>query len=182
MTVLGSRVRSLREERGLSLRDLAGETGVSAAMLSQVERGETSPTISVAERIAQGLDLSLSQLLRLDEAPAVTIVRAWSRHAVGRDGHRHEVLTPVEPGLPASVAKHALEVGARTGDAPLHEPGSREFAVVTAGRIRLVVDGSEHVLDEGDSVAFDADLTHYLENVGDVPASFISVLTAGRRR
>ena len=52
---------------GLSLRDLAERSGVSAPMLSQVERGETSPTLAVAERIAAGLDLTLSQLLRLDE-------------------------------------------------------------------------------------------------------------------
>ena len=51
----------------LSLRDLAERSGVSAPMLSQVERGETSPTLQVANRIADGLELRLSQLLRLDE-------------------------------------------------------------------------------------------------------------------
>ena len=60
-------MRALREAMGLSLRDLAERSGVSAPMLSQVERGETSPTLAVAERIAAGLDLTLSQLLRLDE-------------------------------------------------------------------------------------------------------------------
>ena len=56
----------------LSLRDLAERSGVSAPMLSQVERGETSPTLHVAARIAAGLELRLSQLLRLDEDGAVT--------------------------------------------------------------------------------------------------------------
>ncbi len=65
---VGARVRALREAMGLSLRDLAERSGVSAPMLSQVERGETSPTLAVATRIAAGLELSLSQLLRLDEA------------------------------------------------------------------------------------------------------------------
>ncbi|HEU4980068.1 MAG TPA: helix-turn-helix transcriptional regulator, partial [Solirubrobacterales bacterium] len=64
---LGERSRSLREGMDLSLRDLAERSGVSAPMLSQVERGETSPTLAVAEKIAAGLELSLSQLLRLDE-------------------------------------------------------------------------------------------------------------------
>ena len=63
----GIRLRTLREGMDLSLRDLADRSGVSAPMLSQVERGETSPTLAVAERIAGGLALSLSQLLRLDE-------------------------------------------------------------------------------------------------------------------
>src|SRR3954454_19591499 len=57
------RLHALRDAMGLSLRELAERTGVSAPMLSQVERGETSPTLSVAGRIASGLELSLSQLL-----------------------------------------------------------------------------------------------------------------------
>src|SRR5256885_4395108 len=64
--VVGARVKALREASSLSLRDLAQRSGVSAPMLSQVERGETSPTLTVATRIAAGLDLRLSQLLRLD--------------------------------------------------------------------------------------------------------------------
>src|ERR1043166_569515 len=94
----GQRVRALREARGLSLRDLAQRSGVSAPMLSQVERGETSPTLAVAKRIASGLDLTLSQLLRLDEGGEVSIVRAKERRRGGADGHRYEVLTPPLPG------------------------------------------------------------------------------------
>ena len=60
---VGPRVKALREGLGLSLRDLSERSGVSAPMLSQVERGETSPTLAVAGRIASGLELSLSQLL-----------------------------------------------------------------------------------------------------------------------
>src|SRR6266581_1974920 len=77
--VIGARVKALREASELSLRDLAARSGVSAPMLSQVERGETSPTLTVAARIASGLELRLSQLLRLDEDGAVTIVRAAER-------------------------------------------------------------------------------------------------------
>ena len=76
---VGARVRALRDGMGLSLRDLAERSGVSAPMLSQVERGETSPTLSIASRIAAGLDLSLSQLLRLDESGSVSVVRALPR-------------------------------------------------------------------------------------------------------
>src|SRR5437762_8419484 len=98
--VIGARVKALRESSGLSLRDLAARSGVSAPMLSQVERGETSPTLTVAARIASGLELRLSQLLRLDEDGAVTIVRAAQRRlgGSGRRGHRFEVLTADRPG------------------------------------------------------------------------------------
>src|SRR6059036_3854800 len=83
MVAIGGRARALRESSELSLRDLAARSGVSAPMLSQVERGETSPTLTVAARIAAGLDLRLSQLLRLDEQGAVTIVRAGGRQRGG---------------------------------------------------------------------------------------------------
>src|SRR5947209_8194397 len=97
---LGLRVRALREAMNLSLRDLAERSGVSAPMLSQVERGETCPTLHVAARIAAGLELRLSQLLRLDEEGAVSVVRRQERRkgpgAVA--GPRHEILTPPLPG------------------------------------------------------------------------------------
>src|ERR687892_574192 len=91
---VGARIRALREAMGLSLRDLSSRTGVSPPMLSQVERGETSPTLAVADRIAAGLELTLSQLLRLDETDGVSVVRAAERRRAGGPRHRYEVLTP----------------------------------------------------------------------------------------
>ncbi len=185
IAAVGPRVKALREAMDLSLRDLAERSGVSAPMLSQVERGETSPTIAVAQRIAGGLDLTLSQLLRLDEGQHVAISRAASRRRSERGGHRFEELTPPLPGQRADVSLHVLEPGATTGgrtDPPMHEPGSRETAVVTAGTLALVVDGSRYDLQEGDSVTFDADLPHHFENDGEDPTEFFAVIAAGLRR
>lgn len=184
---IGQRVRALRDGMGLSLRDLAERTAVSAPMLSQVERGETSPTLAVAERIARGLDLSLSQLLRLDESDGVTIVRPGDRLGGGaaERGHRYEVLTPPIPGQRTEVSVHTLAPGAATGgpgDPPIHEPGSRETALVAAGRVSLVCDGMKHDLSEGDAVTFDADLPHHFENPGGADARLVSVVGAGLRR
>jgi transcriptional regulator with XRE-family HTH domain len=186
-TPIGGRVRALREAMRLSLRDLAERSGVSAPMLSQVERGETSPTLSVAARIAGGLDLSLSQLLRLDEGGAVTVVRAEDRAVGGArsHGHSYEVLTPPLPGQRAEVSLHVLEPGAHTAgedDPPMHEPGARETAVVLEGALMLHCDGDEHDLKQGDSVTFDSDLPHRFENPGRKPTRFLAVVTAGLRR
>ncbi len=182
---VGERVRALREAMGLSLRDLAERSGVSAPMLSQVERQETSPTIAVAAKIAAGLELSLSQLLRLDEGEHVTISRSGRRRRFERGGHRFEELTPPLPGQRADVSLHTLKPGAATGgsdDPPMHEPGSRETAVVLTGTLALVVDGSRHELRSGDSVTFDADLPHHFENEGEEPTRFLAVIAAGLRR
>jgi transcriptional regulator with XRE-family HTH domain len=182
---VGPRVKALREAGGWSLRDLAERSGVSAPMLSQVERGETSPTLQVAARIASGLQLRLSQLLRLDEDGAVSIVRRAERRAGGAGGHRYEVLTPPLPGLRAEVSRHALAPGAATGgpgDPPMHEPGARETALVERGALRLLIDGAEHDLGTGDCVTFDADLPHHFENDGEEEAVLLAIVSAGLRR
>jgi transcriptional regulator with XRE-family HTH domain len=186
--VLGVRVRALREAMSMSLRELAERSGVSAPMLSQVERGETSPTLQVATRIAKGLELRLSQLLRLDEGGAVTVVRAGERRAgptTNGKGHRYEILTPPLPGQRAEVSRHELAPGAVTGgpgDPPMHEPGSRESALVQAGTVVLHCDGDRHELAVGDCVTFDADLPHHFENPGAEEAVLLAVVSAGLRR
>jgi transcriptional regulator with XRE-family HTH domain len=183
---IGPRVRALREGMDLSLRDLAERSGVSAPMLSQVERGETSPTLAIASRIAAGLELTLSQLLRLDEGGSVSIVRASEvRSSGGRRGHASAVLTPPLPGQRAELSRHRLAPGAATGgagDPPMHEPGSREIAHVQEGALALVIDGERHELRAGDTVTFDADLPHHFENPGADDACFLAVVSAGLRR
>jgi XRE family transcriptional regulator, regulator of sulfur utilization len=185
---IGVRVKALRESESLSLRDLAQRSGVSAPMLSQVERGETSPTLAVAARIAAGLELRLSQLLRLDEDGAVTIVHASQRQRGGskRRGHSFEVLTSSQPGQRAELSRHTLAPGGATGapdDPPMHEPGSRETALVEGGLVVLVCDGRRYQLGEGDCVTFDADLPHHFENpTTDTEAAFLAVVSAGLRR
>jgi transcriptional regulator with XRE-family HTH domain len=184
---IGPRVRALREAMDLSLRDLAERSGVSAPMLSQVERGETSPTLSVASRIAAGLELRLSQLLRLDESGTVTVVREADRRRGGSPerGHAFEVLTAPLPGQRAELSRHTLSAGARTGgagDPPMHEPGSREIALVEHGCLVLDIDGERHDLAAGDCITFDADLPHHFENPGPGEAALLAVVSAGLRR
>jgi transcriptional regulator with XRE-family HTH domain len=184
---LGARVKALRETSSLSLRDLAQRSGVSAPMISQVERGETSPTLAVAARIAAGLELRLSQLLRLDEGGAVTVVRSTQRQRGGnaRRGHRFEVMTSGQPGQRAELSRHTLAPGGATGapdDPPMHEPGSRETALVQEGSVVLVCDGQRYELGEGDCVTFDADLPHHFENPTTAQAAFLAVVSAGLRR
>jgi mannose-6-phosphate isomerase-like protein (cupin superfamily) len=141
----------------------------------------------VAERIAAGLELRLSQLLRLDEDGAVAVVRRAERRKgpAGRSGHRYEILTPPLPGQRAELSRHTLGPGAVTGgpgDPPMHEPGSRETALVQSGTAVLIIDGQRHELHEGDCVTFDADLPHHFENPGNEEAVLLAVLSAGLRR
>jgi mannose-6-phosphate isomerase-like protein (cupin superfamily) len=115
----------------------------------------------------------------------VTIVRTGEGRRGGADGHRYEILSPPLPGLRAELSRHRLTPGAATGgpgDPPMHEPGSRETAVIEAGTVELHVDGQRHVLHAGDTVTFDADLPHHFENPGKEEAVLLAVVSAGLRR
>ena len=185
---IGPRVRALREAMDLSLRDLAERSGVSAPMLSQVERGETSPTLQIASRIAAGLELRLSQLLRLDEAGTVTH-RPRRRAPPRRLARAPATASRSSPRrCPASAPSSAATCSrparrpAAPGDPPMHEPGSREIALVEDGAVVLDIDGERHELAAGDCVTFDADLPHHFENPGPGEAALLAVVSAGLRR
>jgi len=139
----------------------------------------------VAEKIASGLAWSFPRRRRLDEAQPVVVSRSGAHWVRTRGGHRMEELPPPLPGQRADVSSHSLEPGTSTGgtgDAPMHEPGSRETAVVLSGEVVLVFEGERHPLSTGDSVTFDADLPHHFENQSDGPVEFIAVIAAGLRR
>ena len=186
VAAVGPRVKALREAMDLSLRDLAERSGVSAPMLSQVERGETSPTLQVASRIASGLELRLSQLLRLDEEGTVSVVRRGE----GRRGGARR---------PRLRGAHAAAAGpARRGHAPHARPRRRHrrpgrSAAPRARRPRdrrrrarradADVDGAEHELCAGDCVTFDADLPHHFDNHSERRRpSCWPIVSAGLRR
>ncbi len=188
--VIGARVKALREASGLSLRDLAERSGVSAPMLSQVERGETSPTLTVAARIAAGLELRLSQLLRLDEDGAVTVVRAGQRQRGGNKQARAQLrgahLLPARPArralAPHARARRRNRRGRRSADARARQP--RDRARRARARSCSCATGSATCWTEGDCVTFDADLPHHFENPRerDAEAAFLAVVSAGLRR
>src|SRR5205814_4048784 len=123
-----------------------------------------------------------------DEDGAVTIVRSSDRRkgpSGPKSGHRYQILTPPLPGQRAELSRHILAPGAVTGgpgDPPMHEPGSRETALVESGTVALVCDGERSQLAAGDCVTFDADLQHHFENPGPEEAVLLAVVSAGLRR
>ena len=99
--------------------------------------------------------------------------------------HTFEILTPPLPGQRAELSRHVLAPGAATGgpgDAPMHEAGSREVALVEQGSLVLDIDGERHDLRAGDTVTFDADLPHRFENPTKEEAILLAVVSAGLRR
>ena len=95
------------------------------------------------------------------------------------------MLTPPLPGQRAELSRHVLAPGAATGgpgDPPMHEPGSRETALVESGRVVLHCDGAAHELQTGDCVTFDADLPTTSRTPAPTRRRFLAIVSAGLRR
>jgi len=180
----GDRVRRLREQAGLTLEQVAKLSGVSRAMLSKVERGEKSPTIGVAKHIAHGLGVSFSALVSDESATrrAFALVRKAERQ-VFRDpetGFERHLLSPLMAGMSVEVVLHHLPPKASTGRTPPHPTGVTKHVLVSKGRVVVVVDNVETVLEEGDSLYFEADVEHWFENRTARAAEYTLVISAAQ--
>lgn len=178
--VFGARVRFLREQARITLEQLSGESGVSRAMLSKVERGEKSPTIGVAKRIAQSLSTSLSYLMGGEaDRQAVAVVRCAER-LVFRDkktGFERHLLSPPIAGATVEVLQHYIPPGISTGVLPALTSGAEKHVVVERGTLSVIVAGEPVELDEGDTLYFEADVEHAFENRTHVPCRYYLVIS-----
>lgn len=179
---LGFRVRELRRAKGLTLNELAEASGVSRAMISKVERGEKNPTLVVAAGISEGLEVTLSQLVGTEERREVVVVpRDW--RMVMRDpetGFERQLLSPTFGNRAVEFIRNVIPEGSTSGEFPPHKRGVQEYVVVEKGRLAAVLDGEEHVLEEGDAVYFEADVAHRFDNLGEGECSYYLVIDSGK--
>ena len=176
----GPRVRELRRERGLTLEELAGRSGVSRAMISKLERGEKNPTLVVAAKVAEGLGITLSQLMGIEERREVVVVPR-ERRMVMRDpetGFERQLLSPSFGGRGVEFIRNIVPEGSTSGDFPPHRRGVEEYVAVEKGYLRAVLGGQEHLLEEGDAVYFEADVTHRFDNAGEGECSYYLVIVS----
>jgi transcriptional regulator with XRE-family HTH domain len=175
---LGERVRALRRERRWTLELLAERSGVSRAMISKLERGEKTPTLVVAARVSEGLGVSLSQLVGIQERKEIVVVPR-ERRMVMRDpetGFERQLLSPSFGGCGLEFIRNVVPEGSTSGEFPPHRRGVEEYVVVEKGRLRAILGGEEHVLEEGDAAYFEADVAHRFDNVGEGECSYYLVI------
>ena len=175
---LGERVRALRSERGLTLDGLAGRSGVSRAMISKLERGEKNPTLVVAAKVAEGLGVSLSQLVGVEERREVVVVRR-ERRMVMRDpesGYERQLLSPSFGGRGIEFIRDVVPAGSTSGEFPPHRRGVTEYLVVERGRLRALLGTDEYFLERGDALYFEADVPHRFDSAGGGGCSYYLVI------
>ncbi len=166
LLAIGSRIRQLRGERGLTLQALAEMTGLSASLLSLVERGKTSPSIGTLVAIAHAFDVHMTDLM--PEAPATDELPVL-RHEEQRvfatpEGVNRRILRDDRVrGL--EVALNEYGEGGRSADSLLHHAGY-EYGVVIEGTLTVEVDGHSYELQPGDSIAYDSTHPHRIINRG----------------
>lgn len=178
----GANVRRRREEAGLTLEQLSTQSSVSRAMLSKVERGEKSPTIGVASKIAHALDTSLSDLIggAATAASGVAVVLRKQDRPVFRDPEtgfeRHMV--SAAPGVGGGeMVFHYLPAQVSTGLLPAYPQGSEKQLVVLEGTLTVLIGGISETLNAGDSVFFQADVDHGFANRTNAPCEYLMVMS-----
>ncbi len=145
---LGARVKELRRRRELTLEDLAERAGVSRAMISKVERGEKNPTLVVTAKVAEGLGVTLSELLGEEERREVVVVPR-ERRMVKSDpetGFERQLLSPTFGGRGVEFVRNVVPHGATSGEFPPHLRGLEDYVVVEKGRLWAVVGDEDHLL------------------------------------
>ena len=167
---LGRRIKMLRVSRGLTLKDLEERGGISATHVSEIERGKASPTVGALGRIARALGMRPATLVEAKIQPDFQVMRASHRpsRAVHWAKAAFEPLT--EPVHCSPLGAHIVRLPIDREAALTHSHEGEEWVTVLAGVCELVIDGTPHVLREGDCLHFRAHRTHSYSNLASEPA------------
>jgi transcriptional regulator with XRE-family HTH domain len=183
---LSATLKSVRKQQSLSLDQAAQKTGVSKAMLGQIERGESSPTLATLWKIATGLEVSLSSFIEpVPENARETIVRTAEdmRQNLGVPGTpaMHVApLFPYDPHFGYEYMDLILEPGYDRVSEP-HEAGVTEIMTVLDGQFDVYCDGQVHSLTAGQSIRFAGDAEHRYHNPHAEPCRIINLIHYGGR-
>lgn len=176
--VLGRNLRRLRTRQGLSLERLAKMSGVSRAMLGQIELGRSVPTIGLLWKVARALDISFAALTSSNGTGGAVLLRHDSAKTLTshNGAFTSRALFPVDGERRVEFYELHLRRGA-TEKAEPHPPGTVENLVVTEGTVEIVVGNTCQLLRRGDAILFEGDRPHSYSNIGDTDALMYLVMT-----
>jgi len=181
--LVGANLRRLRGERGLSLEKLARASGVSRAMLGQIELNQSTPTINVLWKIARALGVPFSALISEPTASRARVLHAEQAKVLrSRDGSfTSRALFPFDE--PQAAEFYELHLAPQSTEvAEPHAPGTVENLVVTRGALEMRIGDEVHQLATGDAIQFDADLPHQYHNPGRGEAVMYLVMTYAQKK
>jgi transcriptional regulator with XRE-family HTH domain len=166
VALLGARVRELRRDRGMTLKGLGREAGLSHPFLSQLERGLARPSMTSVERIARALDVPVSTLWTTPRQEAAHVVRANEGVAIEHDDLEAPGAIRALIADGTSLRVREWSGGARSWPEEAGTTTGEVFVYVVRGSLEVDVDGTVHALREGDSMFFDGTVPHRLRRRG----------------
>jgi transcriptional regulator with XRE-family HTH domain len=175
---IGATLRRLREERHLSLKDVAARSGLTQSFLSQVERDLTSPSVASLRKIAQAFGVPLAALFQGPTLPENRVVRRGERRQLVHPKRqwRDYLLTPNLTGK-LQVILSIIEPDCGSGDEPYAHDSDEECVVVLRGRLEFWVASDGYLLEEGDSIVFESRIPHRNRNPGPGQAEVLWITT-----
>ena len=172
--IIATNLKRLRAERGLSLGKLSELSGVSKVMLSQIEKGESSPTINTLWKIASGLQVSYTKLID-EQIEVPSVIRKDESARVDHEGYRVYHYSTANPARDFEFFNGELDPHAEfTSEG--HGVNTHEYVLVTKGEMILLYGGEEYILQEGDFVHFDCTQPHTYKNRGDSMMEFTNIV------
>lgn len=176
---LGRKLRMRRSIKGRSLQDVADKAEISIGLLSQIERGMTTPSLKSLRQICTALDMPVGWLFDTPEGiHEDVVVRAGSRRSMvlGPKGMTKELLSPDSvPGI--QMLRIVIQPGGGSGKEPYRNETGAKCGLVVSGTLGLEIEGQEYVMASGDSFAFSATRYARFWCIGDRPVEVIWVVT-----
>lgn len=169
---LGERVSQFRAVRGLSLRALAVESGLSSSFLSQLENGHTNASVESLRKISDALGISPAQLFQDGDVHTTGVLRAQDRPTLPLDGGKKSVISLL-PLKNVEVYAGEFAPGSSTGEHGYVHGNSQEFFIVTEGTMMFELAGERYEMSKGDSIEFLSSVPHRAENQSDKQAEVI---------
>ena len=180
-TRLGARIHALRAARGLTLEALAGRAAVSRAMLSRIERGESSPTAQLLGRLCGGLGITLSALFAAAEAAAGPVVRRADQPVWDdpESRYRRRQVSPAGSGSPVEIVEVEFPAHGRVAFDRQELPGTDQHIWVLEGRLELTLGEEAIRLEQGDCLRMRFGRPILFRNPEDRPIRYAVILGHG---
>ena len=183
---IGREVKALRTKLGLTVMDLAAATGLSHGMLSKIENGATSPSLTTLQSLSRALGVPVTSLFRrFEQGRTATFVKAGEGLPIERRGtrnkHQYQLLGhTTDESSRVVVEPYVITLTTESDVFPLFQHSGLEFLFMLEGEVVYRHGDASYLMTPGDSLFFDADAPHGPEDMRKLPIRFLSVISYGR--
>ena len=176
ISAIGEKLKEIRNDRNLSLDETAKLTGVSKPMLGQIERGQSIPTITTLWKIATGLKVPLSLFLE-EQRTEYSVVNIEKEEIISEDSGRMRAYPLFTFDPIRNVEMFFIEFDSGCCHASeKHNDGVEEYILVISGKLQLVLNGQEVIIEQKQAMRFRADVPHSYNNPFDEKCTVYNII------